>query len=177
MALLLINGLRDVGTLRMVSEPCRESMAPLIFLEDNGFIEVVVAQSNVVAMAGGARLGPSYAAPASAPNRFQYSTPASLPSSAQQQPQPQVSAPVQATAPQYDSRPNQMARQQMQDKINNLLSYVSRTLGEDANLVHARIEAIRTEQEFEEMIKKIYVIISGYRSVKDAEKFMQIFNG
>jgi hypothetical protein len=168
MVLLLINGLRDVGTLRMVSEHCRDSMAPLFFLEDNGFIEMVVAQNNVVALAGGSRPGPSYAAP-SAPTPAQYApqptyaAPAPLPPPVAQQ-----AAPPLAAAPQMPSA-------QLQERVAKLLSYVSRTMGEDARLVYDRIQAIRTEQEFQDMVKKLYNIISQYKGVKDAELFAASF--
>jgi hypothetical protein len=165
MVLLLINGLRDVGTLRMVSEHCRDSMAPLFFLEDNGFIEMVVAQNNVVALAGGARPGPSYAPP-SAPAPVQY---AQQPTYAAPVPQaPPPVAPPPALAPQMPSA-------ELQGKVASLLSYVSRTMGEDARLVYDRIQAIRTEQEFHDMVKKLYTIISQYKGVKDAESFAASF--
>lgn len=170
MVLLLINGHRDIGTLRMVSEHCRDSIAPLIFLEDNGFIEMVTAQSNVVAMAGGARVtmpspSVSYSAP---PN----------PVSVQYAPAPVYAAqPVAPSVQQTYAEPpvQQGMSNQLREKVNNLMSYISRALGEDAKMVYSKIEAIRTEQEFQDMVKKLYVIIGQYRGVKDAERFMSSF--
>jgi hypothetical protein len=170
MVLLLINGLRDVGTLRMVSEHCRDSMAPLFFLEDNGFIEMVTAQNNVVALAGGARPGPSYAPP-SAPAPVQY---APAPTYAAPAPLPQPPPPTYA-APSLPAAAPQMPSAELQERVANLLSYVSRTMGEDARLVYDRIQAIRTEQEFQDMVKKLYNIISQYKGVKDAERFAASF--
>jgi hypothetical protein len=168
MVLLLINGHRDIGTLRMVSEHCRDSIAPLIFLEDNGFIEIAVAQSNVVALAGGSR------APAAAPPSMNYpSQPSSVSvqyTSAPVYAPPPAAAPVQAEA----AAPSGVSPQ-LREKINGLLSYVSRSLGEDAKMVYSKIEAIRSEQEFHDMVKKLYTIISQYRGIKDAERFMSSF--
>jgi hypothetical protein len=176
MVLLLINGMRDVGTLRMVSEHCRDSLAPLIFLEDNGFIEQVVAQTNVVAMQAGAR-------PAPAPT---YAPPA--PAAPMPQPQPayvipQAQAPVTPTvsySTNYSTGPaesilTQTQAQHMQDRVNALLSYMSRAMGEDAKMVYERIQAVRTEQEFQDIVKKLYTILTDYRGVKEAERFMQSF--
>lgn len=171
MVLLLINGQRDIGTLRMVSEHCRDSIAPLIFLEDNGFIEIALMQSNVVALAGGARTGAptpsvSYSTQPS-PVSLQY-TPAPVYSQAAPTPPPEP-------AVQVDNFAQQAAANQLREKVNKLLSYISRTLGEDAKMVYSKIEAIRSEQEFQEMIKKLYIIISQYRGVKDAELFASAF--
>jgi hypothetical protein len=169
MVLLLINGLRDIGTLRMVSEHCRDSIAPLIFLEDNGFIEIATAQSNVVSMAGGAR------AAAPVPT-MSYATQPS-PVSVQYNPPPVYSQNTQAPAPQTYAEPasQHVMSNQLRDKINSLMSYISRTLGEDAKMVYSKIEAVRTEQEFQDMVKKLYTIIGQYRGVKDAERFMSSF--
>ncbi len=165
MVLLLINGIRDVGTLRMVSEHCRDSMAPLIFLEDNGFIEMVSAQTNVVAMAAGSRAMPNVGYPSqpAPPVSMQYSPPPAY-SQVPVAPPVQVAAPVQ-----------QGMNPQLQEKVSGLISYVSRALGEDAKMVYAKIEAIRTEQEFQDMVKKLYTIIGQYKGVKDAERFAASF--
>jgi hypothetical protein len=169
MVLLLINGLRDIGTLRMVSEHCRDSIAPLIFLEDNGFIEMIAAQSNVVSMAGGARV----TIPTPAVNYAPQPNPVSV-----QYAHAQVYTqnPPPSAQPTYAEPPAQQApSNQIRDKVNSLMSYVSRALGEDAKMVYSKIEAIRTEQEFQDMVKKLYIIIGQYRGVKDAERFMSSF--
>jgi hypothetical protein len=166
MVLLLINGIRDVGTLRMVSEHCRDSMAPLIFLEDNGFIEIATAQTNVVALAGGSRAMPNVGYPSQSgpPVSMQYSPPPVYSQAPVAPPPAQVVAPIQ-----------QGMNPQLQEKVSGLISYVSRALGEDAKMVYAKIEAIRTEQDFQDMVRKLYTIISQYKGVKDAERFASSF--
>jgi hypothetical protein len=168
MVLMLINGLRDVGTLRMVSEHCRDSMAPLFFLEDNGFIEMVVAQNNVLAPEASARTAPLYVSPSTSTT----STPAPDQYAAQSVSVAAVSLP--------NVVPPTVAVQQipnaaLQDKVANLLSYVSLTMGDDAHLVYDHIQAIGAEQEFQGMVKKLYTIISQYKGVKEAERFAVLF--
>ena len=176
MVLLLINGQRDIGTLRMVSEHCRDSIAPLIFLEDNGFIEMAVMQSNVVALAGGARVGaavpPMNYPPQPNPVSVQYTAAPVYSQNPPMQAPPQA-APAQTV--QVDSFAQQAAANQLREKVNKLLSHISRSLGEDAKMVYSKVEAIRTEQEFQDMVKKLYIIISQYRGVKDAELFASAF--
>jgi hypothetical protein len=180
MVLLLINGMRDVGTLRMVSEHCRDSLAPLIFLEDNGYIEIVTAQSNVVAMAGGTRP----AAPAA------YAPPAPMPAAPVAPPAPVYAPPPQAmpaapmpgpasySVPTSGGSESILAHaqsQHLQEKVGGLMSYITRALGDDAKMVQDRILAVRSDQDFQDVVKKLYTIIHDYRGVKEAERFMQSF--
>ena len=181
MVLLIINGNRNVETIQMISDPCRESTAPLIFLEDNGYIERIGSRDNIFSFRGNnpVVLEPSLALQtqqAQPIERVQQRSAA----------QPQFQAPVQQ--PQYQAVPQQQYQPSPQPvfapapmdnslalKIAALRMYLTQTLGQDGDTVVARVAEIGNHQEYAAMIKKLYVIIRDYAGVRDAERFMQRF--
>ena len=192
MVLLIINGSRNVETIQMISDPCRESTAPLIFLEDNGYIERIGSRDNIFSFRGGnpGAQEPSLASQGQPTERMQAlssAQPQFQPPAPQQQyqtapqaqhqpaPQQQYQPPPQ---PQYQPSP-QPAPAQMDNslalKIAALRMYLTQTLGQDGDAVVARVAEIRNQQEYAETIKKLYAIIRDYAGVRDAERFMQRF--
>jgi hypothetical protein len=182
MVLLIINGNRNVETIQMISDPCRESIAPLIFLEDNGYIQRIGSRDNIFSFRGNnpvaiepsldsqiqraqpiERIQPPY------PAQPQYQA---APQPPQYQPAPQQPAPQQ----QYQPAP---APAQMDNslalKIAALRMYLVQTLGQDGDAVVNRVAEIQNPQEYAAMVKKLYAIIRDYAGVRDAERFMQRF--
>jgi hypothetical protein len=171
MVLLIINGARNVETIQMISDPCRESIAPLIFLEDNGYIQRIGSRANIFSFRGNNPVAeePSMdpQMPRAQPAQPQYQAP----------PQPQYQAPPR---PQYQPAP-QVAPQPMQMdnslalKVAALRTYLVQTLGPDADAVINRVAEVQNPQEYAAVIKKLYTIIRDYAGVRDAERFMQRF--
>jgi hypothetical protein len=186
MVLLIINGIRNVETIQLISDPCRDSLAPLFFLEDNGYIQRIGTRANVfpIRTEGSAAVA---AAPEPMTQRF---TPAPTP-----QPVP-APAPIPQAIPQAIPQPAPVAMaqpvlasanasvpapmiQQMDNslalKIAALRTYLVQTLGQDADPVIARVSQVKSQDEYVEMVKKLYAIIRDYAGVRDAERFMQRF--
>jgi hypothetical protein len=174
MVLLLINGLRDVKTLRMLSETLKDGVAPLVFLEDNGYIEQRQIQ-NVVAIGGGVTSRPvsmpAYVPPPAPPQQYsapqQYNPPVQQPIYAPQQP---VYAPQPAST--YAPATNAPG---LNERVSALSSYITRVLGEDSGMIVEKVGHIRTDAEFNGMVTRLYDIIKEYRGVKEAERFASSF--
>ncbi len=166
MVLLLVNGQRNVAALQAVSEGLQESIAPLLFLEDNGYIALSAAQTNVVSFPGSAAAAPAqlYAAPAA----IATPAPAAAPPFAAAPVAAQPAAPMPAAAPAED-------RAALQTKLSALSAYIVSTLGEDAEGVLKRIREVQTQGEYLALLRKLYDILRDYRGVREAEKFMQSF--
>ncbi len=83
--------------------------------------------------------------------------------------------------PQYNAIPVQQAAQPMQMdnslalKLAALRTYLSQTLGQDADAVINRVAGVQTHQEYQTVVGKLYAIIRDYAGVRDAERFMQRF--
>jgi hypothetical protein len=196
--LLLIDGKRDVDTLRRVSISIRESLAPLLFLEDNGFIVRLgqAASATVVPMAK-RPLHP--VAVANAALQFRQA-----PSSDYVMTQPQVVAPAQAPvpAPAQQAPPLQAPPQAMQSQaprpymateaaynqanppaadLNELrgalIQFVSAALGADGAHAIGRIQTAANISDLQAIARRIYEILKDYSGVRTAEKFMQQFEG
>jgi hypothetical protein len=171
MVLLLINGLRDVKTLRMLSETLKDGVAPLVFLEDNGYIEQRQMQ-NVVAIGGGVASRPvsmpAYAPPPAPPQQY------NAPQQYQQQPTYAPQQPVYAPqpAPTYAPPANVPG---LNERVSALSSYITRVLGEDSGMIVEKVGHIRTDAEFNGMVTRLYDIIKEYRGVKEAERFASTF--
>lgn len=172
MVLLIINGIRNVETIQLISDPCRESLAPLFFLEDNGYIQRIGTRTNVfpIRSEGSAAVA---AAPEPAIQRF---APAPVP-----QPVP-APAPIPQPAPVAMVQPAPMVAPMVQQMDNSLAlktaalrTYLIQTLGQDADPVLARVAQVKTQDEYIEVVKKLYAIIRDYAGVRDAERFMQRF--
>jgi predicted component of type VI protein secretion system len=179
MVLLIINGSRNVETIQMVSDPCRESIAPLIFLEDNGYIQRIGSRDNIFSFRGN---NPVAAEPSMEP-QTQRAQPAYQAQPQMAAPQPLYQPPPQlAPQPQYQAAPQpQVAVQPMQIdnslalKLAALRTYLAQTLGQDADAVMNRVAEVRSQQEYQAMVGKLYAIIRDYAGVRDAERFMQRF--
>ncbi len=167
MVLLLVNGQRNVAALQAVSEGLQESIAPLLFLEDNGYIALSGAQTNVLSFPGNAALAPAqvYAAPAAVANPAPVAAVAAPVAAPPVMAQP---APAMAAAPAED-------RAALQNKLSALSAYIVSTLGEDAEGVLKRIREVQTQGEYVALLRKLYDILRDYRGVREAEKFMQSF--
>jgi hypothetical protein len=181
MVLLIINGIRNVETIQMISDPCRESIAPLIFLEDNDYIQRIGSRDNIFSLRAN---NPASAESAMDPpmqraqpmGRVQPAYPAQPQYQATpQQPQYQT-VPQQHyhAAPQPTAAPAQMDNS-LALKIAALRMYLVQTLGQDADAVVNRVAEVQNPQEYAAMVKKLYTIIRDYAGVRDAERFMQRF--
>ncbi len=190
MVLLIINGIRNVETIQLISDPCRESLAPLFFLEDNGYIQRIGTRTNVfpIRTEGSAAVA---AAPEPMVQRFtpapqpvqqpvQAPAPAPQPAAvAMAQPQA-IPAPIAAPipAPMPSPAPAPMVQQMDNSlalKVASLRTYLIQTLGQDADPVLARVSQVKTQDEYVEVVKKLYAIIRDYAGIRDAERFMQRF--
>jgi hypothetical protein len=172
--LLLIDGRRNVQALRSISIAVRESVAPLLFLEDNGFIERAGVVSSVVPMtqrrptAPGPGYPPSNAAPAYTPQ------PQPIPMQPMQPPVQQA-PPQQYLPPQYlQAQANAVA---LGDLKGALIQFVSNTLGADSGHAIGRIQNARDLVELQTVARRIYEVLKEYSGVRVAEKFMQQFEG
>ncbi len=171
MVLLIINGIRNVETIQLISDPCKTSVAPLIFLEDNGYIQKIGMRANIFPLRGNTAVatapamvpandaGPMYA-------QATYTPPAPQ-MQAQMQPQMQPQLQPQM-APQHDDAA-------VRARLSELKSFLIQTLGQDANAVIGRVSEVRTAQEYNEIVSKLYGLIRDYSGVRDAERFMQRF--
>lgn len=181
MVLLIINGNRNVATIQMISDPCRESIAPLIFLEDNGYIQRIGSRDNIFSLRGN---NPVEADPSLDPQMQRVQPIERFQPAYQAQPQ-YLTAPPQ---PQYQTTPQQQyqaapqpvpAPAQMDNslalKIAALRMYLVQTLGQDGDAVVKRVAEIQNPQEYAAMVKKLYAIVRDYAGVRDAERFMQRF--
>jgi hypothetical protein len=177
MVLLIINGIRNVETVQLISDPCKESIAPLIFLEDNGYIQRIGSRANVFSLRGNNAVAMA-PAPEQAPQRSPMAEPvAQTAPAAQHQPAAQA-------VPQYTLAPQPQTFfepvQAPQDnslilKVAALRAYLAQTLGQDANAVINRVAEVRTHDEYAAIVKKLYGIIREYAGVRDAERFIQRF--
>ena len=164
MVLLLVNGQRNVAALQAVSEGLQESIAPLLFLEDNGYVALSGAQTNVLSFPGSAAAAPAQAYAAAAnPAPVAAVAPLLGPPPVMAQP-----APTMPAAPAED-------RAALQNKLSALSAYIVSTLGEDAEGVLKRIREVQTQGEYVALLRKLYDILRDYRGVREAEKFMQSF--
>ena len=185
MVLLIINGTRNVEIIQLISDPCRESIAPLIFLEDNGYIQRIGSRANIFSFRGNNAVDAEPAIDQQMPRaqpverpQAAYPTPQPAPTAQpyQAMPQPQV-----AQQPQYYAMPVQQAAQPMQMdnslalKLAALRTYLTQTLGQDADAVMNRVAGVQTHQEYQAVVGKLYTIIRDYAGVRDAERFMQRF--
>jgi hypothetical protein len=170
MVLLIINGSRNVETIQLISDPCKTSIAPLIFLEDNGYIQRIGTRANVFPLRGNAAVMPSAAY---VPQGMQQ------PQMQQQiQPQPQMPPQPQIAQPQIQAQPVYVPSQDdaaLRGRLSELKSFLIQTLGQDANHVIARVSEVRTAQEYADIVVKLYALIRDYSGVRDAERFMQRF--
>jgi hypothetical protein len=184
MVLLIINGNRNVETIQMISDPCRESIAPLIFLEDNGYIQRIGSRTNIFSFKGNNAV---VADPANDPQQSQRAQPVEriqqpYPAQPQYQPIAQQQAQFQAAPQQQPYAPAPAAMPMQMDnsltlKIAALRAYLVQTLGQDAETIINRVAEIQNPQEYSAMVKKIYAIVRDYAGVRDAERFMQRFEG
>jgi hypothetical protein len=181
MVLLIINGTRNVETIQMISDPCRESIAPLIFLEDNGYIQRIGSRTNIFSFRGNNPV----AAESSMESQMQRAQPIERIQPAYPA-QPQYQAAPQQ--PQYQAAPHQQYQPAPQPaqmpmhidnslalKIAALRTYLVQTLGQDADAVVNRVAEVQNPQEYAAMVKKLYAIIRDYAGIRDAERFMQRF--
>jgi hypothetical protein len=187
MVLLIINGMRNVETIQLISDPCKTSIAPLIFLEDNGYIQKIGTRDNIFPLRGNAAMsGAPSMAPAndSTPVYAQtaYAPPASYPPPAPYSPPvayaPPAAAPMQTVAPQMQAQAlyaQQQADAELRTRLSELKSYLIQTLGQDANSVLGRVAEVRNAQEYADIVSKLYKLIGNYSGVRDAERFMQRF--
>jgi hypothetical protein len=186
MVLLIINGSRNVETIQLISDPCKTSIAPLIFLEDNGYIQRIGTRANIFPLRGNAAVatapvmtpandaGQAYAQATYTPQAPQMQVQAQP--QAQMQPQqmpPQQVQPQQAYAPQNFVPQQDDAA--LRNRLSELKSFLIQTLGQDANAIIGRVSEVRTTQEYSEIVGKLYNLIRDYSSVRDAERFMQRF--
>jgi hypothetical protein len=185
MVLLIINGSRNVETIQLISDPCKTSIAPLIFLEDNGYIQRIGTRANVFPLRGNAAVMPSAAiAPINDPGPV-YTQAAYVPQGMQQpqmqqqiQPQPHMPPQPQIAQPQIQAQPVYVPSQDdsaLRGRLSELKSFLIQTLGQDANHVIARVSEVRTAQEYADIVVKLYALIRDYSGVRDAERFMQRF--
>jgi hypothetical protein len=175
MVLLLINGLREVKTLRMLSETLRDGIAPLVFLEDNGYIEQRQMQ-NVVAIGGGSAPRPINPSAYTPPSQSQYSPPPQQQQYSPPQPQPQQYAQPQPNyAPPSPNYGVPAPMPGLNERVSALSSYITKVLGEDSAMIVDKVGHIRTDAEFSGMVTRLYDIIKEYRGVKEAERFASAF--
>ncbi len=151
--LLLIDGRRTFAMLRQVSVALRSSSAPIIFLEDNGFITRASAGRPAVS-APMAPARPAYQAPE--PQRME----------------PPAASPYLATQAQYSQALNQLS-----DIKGNMIQFVSSALGADGAHAVGRIQSAESLADLQQIARKIYDVLKAYSGVKIAEKFMQQFEG
>jgi hypothetical protein len=184
MVLLIINGNRNVETIQMISDPCRESIAPLIFLEDNGYIQRIGNRTNIFSFKGNNAVVADPANDSQQSHRAQPVERIQQPYPAQPQYQPiaQQQAQFQAAPQQQPYAPAPAAMPMQMDnsltlKIAALRAYLVQTLGQDAETIINRVAEIQNPQEYSAMVKKIYAIVRDYAGVRDAERFMQRFEG
>jgi hypothetical protein len=180
--LLLIDGRRDVAMLRNVSISLRESSAPLLYLEDNGFvIRSAVNDARLAQFSGGAQLNVE-------PRRsllgeinqshLQAQAPANPAPRAQQQPMqqaPMQNNPVQNFAQPAPSYP--AANIALNEIKSSMIQFVSASLGADGSHAIGRIQSATSLAELQGIARKIYEILKSYSGVKGAENFMQRFEG
>jgi hypothetical protein len=180
MVLLIINGMRNVETIQLISDPCKTSIAPLIFLEDNGYIQKIGTRDNIFPLRGNTAIS---AAPSMAPANDAapvYAQAAYAPQPAYAPPAPYAApaAPMQTAAPQMQPQAvyaQQQADAELRTRLSELKSYLIQTLGQDANPVLGRVSEVRNVQEYAEIVAKLYKLIGNYSGVRDAERFMQRF--
>jgi hypothetical protein len=189
--LLLIDGRREVATLRQLNPSLRESLAQLVFLEDNGFI----GQQQVMAQAMGAD------AQMSANNIAQFNQRRGILADIQgnhlnqrvttgQQTAVPNYQPPNNSAQGYEQQQVPMQQQPMQQQpmqqvpghvLNDLkvgmIQFVNSSLGADGGHAISRIQSAQSMVELQQIAKKIYEILKAYSGVKPAERFMQQFEG
>jgi hypothetical protein len=173
MVLLLINGLREVKTLRMLSETLKDGIAPLVFLEDNGYIEQRQMQ-NVVAIGGGSAPRPINPAAYAPPTQPQYA-PQPPPQQYSPPPQQQYAQPQPSYAPPSPNYGAPAPMPGLNERVSALSSYITKVLGEDSAMIVDKVGHIRTDAEFSGMVTRLYDIIKEYRGVKEAERFASSF--
>jgi hypothetical protein len=164
--LLLIDGRRDVASLRSISAALRESLAPLLFLEDNGFVVRLSAESSVLPLA---KRSAAAAAPAYVP-----SIPRQVPT-----PMPTMnSAPALLTSVQQNYAQTQsMPAYALNEVRGALIQFVSAALGADGAHAIGRIQNAADLVELQSIARRIHEILKDYSGVRTAEKFMQQFAG
>ncbi len=178
MVLLIINGMRNIETIQLISDPCKTSIAPLIFLEDNGYIQKIGTRDNIFPLRGNTAMS---AAPSMAPANDAaptYAQAAYAPPAPYTAPAPPATAPMQTVAPQMQAQAlyvQQQADAELRTRLSELKSYLIQTLGQDANPVLGRVSEVRNAQEYAEIVSKLYKLIGNYSGVRDAERFMQRF--
>jgi hypothetical protein len=152
--LLLIDGRRTLSMLRQVSVALRSSSAPIIFLEDNGFITRAGTGTGRPPSAPLAPARPAYQAPE--PQRME----------------PPAASPYLTTQAQYSQALNQLS-----DIKGNMIQFVSSALGADGAHAVGRIQSAESLADLQQIARKIYDVLKAYSGVKIAEKFMQQFEG
>jgi hypothetical protein len=160
--LLLIDGRRDVNSLRSISVALRESLAPLLFLEDNGFIVRLGAESSVVPLAKRSAVAAAPAYVPTVPRQVPVSAPAAPVLSSVQQNYAQAPA-----APSYA----------LNELRGALIQFVSSALGADGAHAIGRIQNAADLPELQSIARRIYEVLKDYSGVRTAEKFMQQFAG
>ncbi|MGL6289770.1 MAG: hypothetical protein ACRC2H_03685, partial [Silanimonas sp.] len=69
------------------------------------------------------------------------------------------------------SRPNP----ELEARVAHLVAYSLQHLGTEANLVNQKVRAVQSNQQFDEIVGKLYPIVQQYCGVKEAERFASIF--
>ncbi len=174
--LLLIDGRRNVQALRSISIAVRESEAPLLFLEDNGFIERI-GGSSVVPITQRRPVAP-IAPPAPQAYPTNSAAPAYAPRPVQPQPVPMQPQPAQPAMQPYPQQQQYVPQSVVLGDIKGaLIQFVSTTLGSDAGHAIGRIQGARDLPELQAVARRIYEVLKEYSGVRVAEKFMQQFEG
>ena len=169
MVLLVVNGMRNVETLKFISEPCRESLAPLIFLEDNGFIEQVGSRENVFNLRQDS--DPDFRERESL-NQGSNTAVARLatpPMAAIPQTVSMAPAPLRAVAPQY------AADRVEPERVRALIMHLQKVMGSDSAQAVVRAGQVQTREEFVALVGKLGNILREYKGVREAEHFLKLF--
>ncbi len=190
--LLLIDGRRDVATLRQLNPSLRESIAQLVFLEDNGFIgqQQVMAQ----AVGSGAQMSASNVAQfdqrrgiladiqgnhlnqrTTGQQRAVPNNP--LPGYGNEPPRYEPVPPPQQQMPMQQAPTQQIPAHVLNDLKIGMIQFVNSTLGADGGHAISRIQSAQSTSELQQIAKKIYEILKAYSGIKAAERFMQQFEG
>jgi hypothetical protein len=174
--LLLIDGRRDINTLRSISMSLRESLAPLIFLEDNGF----VVRSGVTAERA-STVVPMTLKRGGLLSDIHDSHMAQQQILGSQRPAAEYQAPVQPSYQTPESVRNEPQfappRHNIGELKSALIQFVSAALGADAAHAIGRIQGAGDLLELQQIAKRIYEVLKDYSGVRTAERFMQQFEG
>jgi hypothetical protein len=189
--LLLIDGRRDFAMLRNVAVSVRESGAPLVYLEDNGFVaRTGVNEARVPQGTGSADMAPrrtllneinqTHLQTQSTIRPDQAAPRAAMPAQAARAPS---AAPPQAQTSYYPAP--QTARAPigsadafaLNDIKSAMIQFVSQALGADGGHAVGRIQSAPSVEELQQIARKIYDVLKSYAGVKSAETFMQRFEG